>query len=449
MPFSCAKAVCATFCHKIAGALIPLFGPRFPLECIPEKAVGHGRMVIDPAIVARAKRDAAGLFCIPHIPLPSPRPSHSISPPPPPRFSFHTAGPYRQETAYGRHPLPSPYATDADLDLQPGTEAYSNRPMYPTLPPLQTSAGRPSASGVLTPMHSPGAGWTTVNRPPPLLYPHHHRSAPSYCDGSHERPFLAANTSDKDMDMAASPWLSAVPRSPTPPHRRHYFPGNPHHHQSSSISTSSSSENSYSRPSNQSQPAPSSKRVFEHVDTGTDEEGYEAGCGNSSSSRSPTVAVSPGGDRHAERAVRSTAETTITVATCAPASDTAANGASSAPAVGDNDAEAIVQSKAERRATERDVALALVSMHGHCATGVRQQQQERRQQDGEGDGGDRGDAARDRRSENGKETETEATARRGSGKAILPTAPAAEGSSIAVRGGHRMSTRAKRRRTLA
>ncbi|KAM0259046.1 hypothetical protein ACHAQJ_003547 [Trichoderma viride] len=35
MPYKCAEAVCATFCDKIAGALIPLFGPTFPSRCTP------------------------------------------------------------------------------------------------------------------------------------------------------------------------------------------------------------------------------------------------------------------------------------------------------------------------------------------------------------------------------------------------------------------------------
>lgn len=58
MPFTCAKAVCATFCASIAGALIPIFGPKFPLQCIPPDAPEHGRMVIDQTIVAEATREA-------------------------------------------------------------------------------------------------------------------------------------------------------------------------------------------------------------------------------------------------------------------------------------------------------------------------------------------------------------------------------------------------------
>src|ERR1044071_9151436 len=62
MPYYCAKAVCATFCHQIAGALVPLFGPSFPSECIPEGVPGYKRMVIDPEIVVRARREAAQIF---------------------------------------------------------------------------------------------------------------------------------------------------------------------------------------------------------------------------------------------------------------------------------------------------------------------------------------------------------------------------------------------------
>ncbi|KAL1901318.1 hypothetical protein Sste5346_001723 [Sporothrix stenoceras] len=57
MPYSCAKAVCATFCYHIAGALIPVFGPEFPSECLPPHSSDFARMVIDPALVAEATRE--------------------------------------------------------------------------------------------------------------------------------------------------------------------------------------------------------------------------------------------------------------------------------------------------------------------------------------------------------------------------------------------------------
>jgi hypothetical protein len=58
MPYSAARAVCATFCSTIAGALIPLFGPSFPSLCVPQEAPEYTRMIIDPAIVAQATAEA-------------------------------------------------------------------------------------------------------------------------------------------------------------------------------------------------------------------------------------------------------------------------------------------------------------------------------------------------------------------------------------------------------
>ncbi|KAJ2901970.1 hypothetical protein MKZ38_001160 [Zalerion maritima] len=58
MPYNCAKAICATFCHRIAGALIPLFGPGFPSMCMPPESPEFGRWVIDPAIIAESRAEA-------------------------------------------------------------------------------------------------------------------------------------------------------------------------------------------------------------------------------------------------------------------------------------------------------------------------------------------------------------------------------------------------------
>ncbi|KAH6666307.1 hypothetical protein B0J14DRAFT_200750 [Halenospora varia] len=56
MPYSCALAVCTTFCAHIAPALIPIFGPSFPSQCVPQPE--HGRWTIDPAIITKATREA-------------------------------------------------------------------------------------------------------------------------------------------------------------------------------------------------------------------------------------------------------------------------------------------------------------------------------------------------------------------------------------------------------
>lgn len=58
MPYSCALAVCATFCHHIAPALIPIFGPSFPSRCVVPEAPEHGRFSIDPAIVIESTKEA-------------------------------------------------------------------------------------------------------------------------------------------------------------------------------------------------------------------------------------------------------------------------------------------------------------------------------------------------------------------------------------------------------
>ncbi|KAG9247818.1 transcription regulator HTH, apses-type DNA-binding domain-containing protein [Calycina marina] len=58
MPYKCALAICSTFCSQIAPALIPLFGPSFPSQCVPVEAPEHGRMIIDSAIVTAAAAQA-------------------------------------------------------------------------------------------------------------------------------------------------------------------------------------------------------------------------------------------------------------------------------------------------------------------------------------------------------------------------------------------------------
>lgn len=58
MPYSCALAVCTTFCFRIAAALIPIFGPDFPEKCIPPESPEYGRMIIDPAIIETATAEA-------------------------------------------------------------------------------------------------------------------------------------------------------------------------------------------------------------------------------------------------------------------------------------------------------------------------------------------------------------------------------------------------------
>ncbi|KAG4429637.1 hypothetical protein IFR05_014883 [Cadophora sp. M221] len=58
MPYSCARAVCAKFCAPIAGALIPIFGPNFPSQCVPPESPEFGQMTIDAQIIREATIEA-------------------------------------------------------------------------------------------------------------------------------------------------------------------------------------------------------------------------------------------------------------------------------------------------------------------------------------------------------------------------------------------------------
>lgn len=58
MPFRCARAICATFCYPIAGALIPIFGQSFPHDCIKPNSPRFRDMRIDPKIIEYATLEA-------------------------------------------------------------------------------------------------------------------------------------------------------------------------------------------------------------------------------------------------------------------------------------------------------------------------------------------------------------------------------------------------------
>ncbi|KAL2127457.1 hypothetical protein VTI74DRAFT_10697 [Chaetomium olivicolor] len=231
MPFSCAKAICATFCYKIAGALIPLFGPRFPSECIPENTSGYGRMVIDPGIVAQARRDAAAMFRAPPD-MPSPRPSRSLSPLPSQRSTRMVPEQHGYYSDYDRRVLLSPYGDDTDVDCTPVPERYS-RPRFPNVSPLRIPAKPPLApASVPTPVPSPG--WMAVNQ-------HTHQPRPTTSHNHRVVSSLNEELLGLNVSATANPWLSAVPRSPTPSigstGRWHAFYPRPHHYQTSPSST--------------------------------------------------------------------------------------------------------------------------------------------------------------------------------------------------------------------
>ncbi|KAK2606091.1 hypothetical protein QQS21_003486 [Conoideocrella luteorostrata] len=62
MPYDCARALCATFCHKISGALIPIFGPDFPQHCTPPNLPYYGDMLISQQLIKDAREKASRLL---------------------------------------------------------------------------------------------------------------------------------------------------------------------------------------------------------------------------------------------------------------------------------------------------------------------------------------------------------------------------------------------------
>ncbi|PBP24739.1 hypothetical protein BUE80_DR004326 [Diplocarpon rosae] len=188
MPYSCALAVCATFCAHMAAALIPIFGPSFPSLCVPPEAPEHGRMIIDTQIIRRAKSDAEAFRLSYSSPSLVPRASSSRDSYSPVHMSDarrtppHASATSKAKLALGRRLRlkrafggdgESPYhlATDTDLDT-PSEDSGSGDAYF--LSPVS-----PSPQPKLSP------------RP---RHPHQH-------------------SADVSVDIAPHPLLSAIPRS--------------------------------------------------------------------------------------------------------------------------------------------------------------------------------------------------------------------------------------------
>ncbi|KAK0701787.1 hypothetical protein B0T26DRAFT_530356 [Lasiosphaeria miniovina] len=204
MPFACAQAVCATFCCSIAGALIPIFGPLFPSQCIPLEAPEKARMLISPAIVAQSKRDAAdNLRIITKIGLlPSPTPSTRSSSPQSHSQERRPNSSQEMRLNRGLDVDSSPYfsATDTDIDHQ---EVRSRYVFGRGPPPLRNG---PTSAAVS--MHTPG--WTAVNQS--SMVRHHYAQ---YAAAAPPR-FPVGIPLSRDQNghhETADPYLSAIPRT--------------------------------------------------------------------------------------------------------------------------------------------------------------------------------------------------------------------------------------------
>ena len=188
MPYSCALAVCATFCSHIAGALIPIFGPSFPAQCVPPEAPEHGRMIIDPTIVVQANVEAEAFrvqytsFTPKSTPRGSYSPQHSVK-----NESLNNMNMIITPPSLGRrlrlkraHAGENPYSTPADTDVENGSETSS-------------------ADGYFCSPGTPGALSRQQSWGPRNMISH---SANSSINISPPKDLAGPN-----------PWLSAIPRS--------------------------------------------------------------------------------------------------------------------------------------------------------------------------------------------------------------------------------------------
>ncbi|KAL2884556.1 Transcriptional repressor XBP1 [Ceratocystis lukuohia] len=206
MPYECAKAICATFCHPIAGALVPLFGPDFPQECVSPDSPEFGHMVIHPEIIVRAAHQAEA-FRQQYILTASSRrrspTANSLSP----KRGRKAAARITPDSPYFNRGHDSPHTTDTEEDglaspavgyapriAIPRGGAFSNvySPYTPTLSKAPTSNG-----------------WTAIN------------STYSYSDrDAHQSPVAISREGSCEpgpLFLDRPPRLR--PHSVSPPHR--------------------------------------------------------------------------------------------------------------------------------------------------------------------------------------------------------------------------------------
>lgn len=231
MPYECAKAVCATFCYNIAGALIPIFGPSFPSLCIPPGSPDYQRMVIDHRIVEDAIREAdlsrkvqhhafpsAGLGHLSHV---DHRPMRPLRDDRRLRLNTRLMSPYSDTDGEGHRSCPDSASSNGSDGIG---YSYGYHPPPPRNPQPPTS------------------GWTPANRPGPYRVvdegyrsPHPYLSAvprftplnrhtsTSRSQWTHKRP-IDHDDSDGGRDSAESTHGSSPALSYVSDHRREEEP---------------------------------------------------------------------------------------------------------------------------------------------------------------------------------------------------------------------------------
>ena len=239
MPYACAKAVCATFCYQIAGALIPLFGPDFPSECMSPGEPRFGIMIIKPELITDTMRKSQELYqrygnwggaCTPS--QPAKRQLRTVSSRPQEHHPYH---PYLNQDHRERH-----------QQQQQQREGRSRRGFVSDDSFVNARDNRPQLRGISAPQ-TPTSGWTShqprsnagpypassTSTHPSFSYPertphrsawkavNHQPSSNSLDRYSLKRPLPSDEPDESPSPMdwsprsqAPNPWLTAIPRSP-------------------------------------------------------------------------------------------------------------------------------------------------------------------------------------------------------------------------------------------
>lgn len=159
MPYSCARAVCLTFCYDIRFALTPIFGQSFIKECLRPENPSFGRFKISSEVVRRAQLEAQGLR--------SGESSRSATPANDagafqdiPRSVPHAAAPLKELRPRKEQPtfkLGSPFESDSEASERDYTH-------------FKTPFESPELSPKTTRFHA-SPGWTSINRRQDMLTP--------------------------------------------------------------------------------------------------------------------------------------------------------------------------------------------------------------------------------------------------------------------------------------
>ena len=211
MPYSCARAVCLTFCYHIRWALTPIFGPSFVEECIQPESPDFGKFKIDPEIVRRAavEADSWRLSSSPsrtatplsqdqsrEVPRIVPRDNIIAGKQLRPRLqnpTFRLDSPFKSESEEEEY-----VDDDDDDDDDDGDNGYTYKTPRLTSPQLSPKSKYHSPSGV--------TAWTSINK-----YSPYHSSKTPKSGASVNRldnPFLT-----QPYRSPATSWRAADPRN--------------------------------------------------------------------------------------------------------------------------------------------------------------------------------------------------------------------------------------------